>query len=366
MRLTSLASALLVVAALTRSAHDAAAQQATNTSGVLRGTVIDQVTRQPIASAKVSVNGTPFGATTKNDGTFYILATIGTYTVTVSASGYAPTEVPNMTVNDNGNALQRSIELSRSGAARQPTAPPPVEQGRVSTSASSGFVVRTFALQTLSPGAAASLLAPYINSVPGGFAGVYEAGGSIKAITVRAPKEVLSTADSVLRIYDAAPPTIALHFKLIAANDSGTHDAAISEIDATLRQMFRFTGYRQIADGTTTISPSTQLNSFDMSFAGGGTDCYLRGIIGASSGLGANLSQYLTISLYANPPAGSAALQGAGVTNGRGLGPGQRLILSTGLNVPIGQTVVIGGATGNDAGRTLILTVRPELVPIKR
>ena len=36
-------------------------------------------------------------------------------------------------------------------------------------------------------------------------------------------------------------------------------------------------------------------------------------------------------------------------------------IISTGLTVPFGQTVVVGGSTGNVGDRSLILAVRPEL-----
>jgi hypothetical protein len=41
-------------------------------------------------------------------------------------------------------------------------------------------------------------------------------------------------------------------------------------------------------------------------------------------------------------------------------------LLSTGLTVPVGQTVVLGSAAGKDGRRALILTVRPEPLAERR
>ena len=41
-------------------------------------------------------------------------------------------------------------------------------------------------------------------------------------------------------------------------------------------------------------------------------------------------------------------------------------VLSTGVTVPVGQTVVLGTSATDVGQRALILTVRPQLVPVKK
>ena len=41
-------------------------------------------------------------------------------------------------------------------------------------------------------------------------------------------------------------------------------------------------------------------------------------------------------------------------------------VLSTGVTVPVGQTVVLGTSAMDIGQRALILTVRPQLVPVKK
>jgi hypothetical protein len=48
----------------------------------------------------------------------------------------------------------------------------------------------------------------------------------------------------------------------------------------------------------------------------------------------------------------------------RGQAPSQ--VLSTGVTVPVGQTVVLGTSATDIGQRALILTVRPQLVPVKK
>jgi hypothetical protein len=378
----SRALTLAVAVFSTTVASNAPAQQA---AGVLGLRVKDATSSQTISGARAVIVSSPeVSCVTKTDGMCLLRAKPGTYKVRVSATGYYPAEFANVGIGEQrvGSGMTVGLtpydgakEMALTGSAKIPLVEQGVvtEQGAVAQSRIP-YPVRTFQLQSLSPNAAASLLTPYMPDGPRGTTGVFDAGSSINAITVRAPREILVLVDSLLRLYDHAPPTITLHFKLIVATDSAVRaDNSIVEIDATLRQMFRFNGYHEIAEGTTTISPNGGANgatwsAFTMNFKGGGTDYWLSGNIGAASGSGANLTQQLTVSLYGNSsssnPAGTGQASNGG---GRGLGPGQRSILSTGLSVPMGQTVIIGGATGNDAGRTLILTVRPELVvPIKR
>lgn len=342
------ASALaLTIATLVITSAPALAQVPT---GTLTGTVTDQATQKPIEGASIQIRGADgtasgFTSRTKADGTYEFRFNVGTYTFFVTRSGYMYAELVDIALKDGGRVV-RDVQLTPARNSAPPRDLPQLPQGL----AGAPYPVLTFPLQSLSADAAAKLLAPYM---PDRNAGVFDASNAISAITVRAPKEVLNTVDSLLRVYDHAPATITLHFKLIAASDSAVaRDAAISEIDATLRQMFRYGGYRQIAEGTTTIS---EHSNFMMTLTSGGANYELSGSAGGTSGSGANLSQQLTVRLY-----------GSTIPNGIALPAGQRgsagrTIVSTGLTVPVGQMVVIGGATGNDAGRTLILVVRPDV-----
>ena len=82
-RLRRLLALLLFLGA---SAGPALSQQA----GTVQGTVTDAQSRQPVAGARVSVDGTPAGVATAADGTFTIRnVPEGTRTVRVAMLGYA-------------------------------------------------------------------------------------------------------------------------------------------------------------------------------------------------------------------------------------------------------------------------------------
>lgn len=101
------------------------------------------------------------------------------------------------------------------------------------------IAVRTFALRYLDSEDAAKLVGPYVRS-PG--SAVYNAGARASAITVREQPGILATIDSVLREFDRAPSSVALHFQLLSSSDAPTNDPAIRDIDAALRGLFRFPG----------------------------------------------------------------------------------------------------------------------------
>ena len=204
--------------------------------------------------------------------------------------------------------------------------------------------VRLFPLQYLKPSDAAKLVSPFVFESG---AGVFEAGAGVQAITVRATRPVLIRVDSLLKLYDDAPTTLNLRFQILAGSDSAWRDDAIApEVQNSLRSLFRFAGYRMIAQGTTTVSSSRfslTLHAADESFIlSGGVDALSRGTgaRGASAQLSISLSDQMR----------------------------RTTMLSTGLSVPVGETVIVGSAAGAatdmQRGRTLILVVRTE--PVSR
>src|SRR3990172_3471587 len=186
--------------------------------------------------------------------------------------------------------------------------------------------VRTFPLQNLSPKDAANLISPYVMFVPG--MGVYEAGGALRAITVRATMDVLLRVDSILRANDRARATLSLRFQLIAASDSAVRDAAIGAVDAELRNLFRFAGYRLLSQGTTLANEGER---FTLTMAGvNGEILKLSGHVVSAQPSGGKDRKSVVISLERTvESAESVTMGGVRVAV-------LRTLLSTGLTVPLG------------------------------
>jgi outer membrane receptor protein involved in Fe transport len=71
-------------------------------AGKIHGKVVDKDTGEPLIGATVSLVGTTRGATTDENGEFYILQVeVGTYTVQASYVGYQPVRIANVRVNEN-------------------------------------------------------------------------------------------------------------------------------------------------------------------------------------------------------------------------------------------------------------------------
>lgn len=233
------------------------------------------------------------------------------------------------------SAIAFALALLSPGALGAQNPPRPIE-------------VRTFPLQNLSPKDAADLISPYVMFAPG--MGVYEAGGALRAVTVRATMDILLRVDSILRANDHARATLALRFQLIAASDSAVRDPAISALDAELRNLFRFAGYRLLSQGTTMTNESEY---FTLTMAGvNGESLKLSGRVISARSSGGKGSAQLSISLERS----TVSTTMAGVTTSM-----LQTLVSTGLTVPLGQTVVLGSAAYGAPIAAIILAVRPEV-----
>ena len=105
--------------------------------------------------------------------------------------------------------------------------------------ASRGMETRTFELHKLTNEEALALLTPYIRD--GG-----RLSGRSKLITVREEPERLKAIEAVLSKYDGNQNVVdvMLHVQVIEANGYTGRDTAIADIEQTLRQTFRYRGYR--------------------------------------------------------------------------------------------------------------------------
>ena len=210
------------------------------------------------------------------------------------------------------------------------------------------LVTRTIMLRYISAGDAARLVSPYVRSPQGG---VFEASG-VHAVTVTESPTVITRIDSLIRENDRSPAVLSFRFQLIAADDSPTVDPSIEPVASTLRSLFRYKGYRLLGEGSTTAG---EFESFALTIAAGEDRFALNGDV---------------ITVQATAP-GSVRIRvhlsrvAGGSYEGKPIQT--ETLLTTGLTVPLTQTVVLGSAAPGGNDKALILAVRPEVaIPSRR
>ena len=216
------------------------------------------------------------------------------------------------------------------------------------------LVVRTFTLRHLSAEAARTLVAPY-TSTPG-FATVGPPG--IAVITVRAQESTLTTIERILAEYDRPPATITFRFQLIVATDAPSQpDTSIARVVPLLRDLFRFGGYRLLSHAAINALAG---GSSSQTVGTGADRMRLDVNVDHAEVQGTGGSVRIRVGL--SRTSGTVTSTGA---------PRSETLLSTGLTIPLGQTVVLGSAVSELGERfpdakALILTVQPELARIGR
>jgi hypothetical protein len=103
-----------------------------------------------------------------------------------------------------------------------------------------GMTVRTYPLHRLTFQEASTLLTPYVDE--GGYI-----SGKERFVTVRERPARLDSIAAVLKRYDA-PHVVALRFQVIEAGDFAGGDSAIARVEAPLRELFRYRGYRLVGE----------------------------------------------------------------------------------------------------------------------
>jgi hypothetical protein len=227
------------------------------------------------------------------------------------------------------------------------------------------LITRTIPLRHLASVDAARLISPYIRSPKGA---VYEASAA-RAVTVTETAATLARIDSLIRENDRSPTILSFRFQIIAADDTPSRDPAIDSLDATLRSLFRYRGYHLLGQGTTTAGES---ETFSLTMAGGDERYELSGEVMTVQPGGAPL-----IVIDGVPQTSDKADRGSvrvrvrlgrvtsGTYQGKPIAP--ESLLSTGLTVPVGQTVVLGSAAPGGRNQAIILTIRPEVaIPPRR
>ena len=247
-------------------------------------------------------------------------------------------------------AISAALLLAGQAAhAQRPSGGDTVASGKV---APSHLIVKTIPLRSLEPRDAASLIAPYIVSEKGG---VFDAGRA-SAITVRETGERIQMIEAVLRERDrvVAPVTLTLRFQLIAADSVPASDPAIEPVASSLRELFKFRGYRLLSEGVTTTSAH---HGYTVTLSDGDGRVTLTGMVEDVEADGRSGSVNLKVTLTKNTYQ---------VVDGKPSGR-EETLLGTGVTIPLGQTVVLGSAAAAGGRRqALILVVRPEVASVGR
>jgi hypothetical protein len=196
---------------------------------------------------------------------------------------------------------------------------------------------RTFDVQHLTTFQTESMVWPYVyGDRPGapGELSVFEGG-----LTVRETPDNLERIARVLEERDRARPGVTLYFQLIEADGPGEADPRIEDVEAVLRELFRFEGYRLLSEARIgAMEGGVGIQGFRTPDGG---EYQLMADVRSIRGTAERGSVEIEVRLHGSP----------------------EMYLETRITVPVGQTVVLGSSQMDPAGGATILTVRPELVP---
>ena len=196
----------------------------------------------------------------------------------------------------------------------------------------------TFTLHHIDGNQAMLLIDPYVFTDRPNAPGSVSGAGNM--LTVRETRDNLDKIRRVLSEIDQPRPTVRLHFQLIEADGAGKADPAIAEVEAELRKLFRYQGYRLLHDAV----------------IGGTEGSHIEQVVGREDD--ANAGYMLIANIGAVRVAGDSGTVQLDV----GVRNPMRGALMTSVNARAGQTLVVGNAQLIHGGGTLILTVRPEFV----
>jgi hypothetical protein len=196
---------------------------------------------------------------------------------------------------------------------------------------------RRYQLQHLSGAEAASILSSHIA------AGAIE-GWSEDGVYVRASRRELANIAEVLRREDQPRPQVALRFQLVEANGFAQKDSSIEAVESVLRGLFRFQGYRLVADAFVRSKEKRESSQV---------------LVGAD-----NVNYRLTVSVgeVLRRAQKSSAEIAVRLSDARLAAMGNAgLFLETSVQLPDGQTAVLGTARPDAQRGALILVVTPEI-----
>jgi len=239
-----------------------------------------------------------------------------------------------------------------------------------------GLEAKTIELKHLKPQEAVNLLRPYLVNGAGSVSAV---SMDMPIITIKDLASNIPRMEQVLAKYDHSPATIRLVFQLIEA-DTGprmisTAGGVASDLDAALRSVLKFSGYRLMAQGMATSGEYSNLSQTLARADTVGAYTYdIQAEVGTIRLSDATLQSPATPVRSASTgettvdtmATGTVHLNVALVKRAAPMyKQNDQNVIVTGLDVPLGHTVVLGTAASMKTGVAIILTVKPELVRAK-
>ena len=191
-----------------------------------------------------------------------------------------------------------------------------------------GMENRTFELHRLSNDDAVALVTPYVRE--GGMV-----SGENRLITVREKKDRLDAIAALLAKYDGNENAVdvLLDVQIVEANGFEARDTAIADIEATLRETFRYRGYRLAGEARIQAREGSQFRRSLGRYA-------LEGRVDRLST--SRNEQRIPLDIQLRGPGEGGMVEIAGTVTGT-----------------IGKPTVVGQSTGKGA---VILVIRPSVV----
>lgn len=195
---------------------------------------------------------------------------------------------------------------------------------------------RTFEVYHLENYVAESLVEPYVYRDREGAPGMVSVVDG--KVTVRETPDNLQRIQEVLLEYDRPKPLVRLTFQVIEANGSAEVDTRIAEVEAALRDLFRFEGYRLIGEVMVHGTEGNEVfQEFDL------------------PDLGPSAIQAMIRDVRTDSAGGSVQLE-------MRFNSGSRTVFGTTVRVRAGQTAVLGRTPGSVDDRNIILAVNAEMI----
>lgn len=201
---------------------------------------------------------------------------------------------------------------------------------------STSLETRTFDLDHLEPATAYEIVQPYIFEDRPESPGRITVSRDARTLTVRETRDNLDQIARVLSERDRPRPGVELRFKVIEAGpDSTRTDPAIAEIEAALRDVFRFQGYRLVGEAVVRAADHSEIRQRIAGPAAHSINGTLSAVRAAE---GEAATARLNITFWTDP---------------------QTLALETTVNLVDRQTIVLGTAGAGDDDSAIILAVLP-------
>lgn len=207
-----------------------------------------------------------------------------------------------------------------------------------------GMDTRTYELNRLSVDEAIALVTPYIREAGMVYGTPSKGGAGPRLITVRERDDRQKVIEDLLKKYDGIGEVVdvALDIRVVHANGVTTRDSALMDVEQTLRETFRYRGYRLVGHTSVRTREDTR---FAQTVPGAGASYQIEGAVQRVRRFGNEQRVPIEVQLM------------GGLTRVGGLVMPSTEMKSTVTGV-IGKPVVLGQSTGSGA---IILIITPTI-----